>query len=147
MNRAGHKSAVTKRTVYALAALLALSTIGCGESLLGWDGTRPVLGDWNGMHASLSLDVTGGEIEYDCAHGGLNAPLRPDAAGRFTVPGVHVPERGGPIREGEVPDSLSAIYFGTLRGQELTLRAAVGTDTIGPFTLRRNAPVRLLKCL
>lgn len=130
-----------------VAIALLISAGGCGDDLVLWDTGRAVTGDWNGMHVALSLDSQGGAIEFDCAHGGLYEALRPDASGRFSVPGVFVREHGGPIREGEVPDSVAARYTGTLALGELTLRALVAGDTLGPFTLRRDGPGRLLKCL
>ena len=129
--------------------VLALLTpaAGCGDDLVLWDGGRLVTGEWNGMHVSLSLDARGGEVEFDCAHGGLYEALQPDASGRFSVPGVFVREHGGPIRVDEVPDSIPAQYMGRIMLGELTLRALVAGDTIGPFSLRRDGAGRLLKCL
>jgi len=134
--------------VLAIAFAAGLGgALGCGGSVIVWDGTLPLLGVFNGRSIALTLDARGGAVEYDCAHGGLLAPLIPDATGRFEVPGVHVLEHGGPIREGEVPDSLPARFEGVTRGDDLTLRVIVGVDTLGPFTLRRNGEIRLFKCL
>jgi hypothetical protein len=107
----------------------------------------PVLGRWGGAHVALTLTDSGGIIEYDCAHGGLGAPIRVDRAGRFEIAGVHVREHGGPIRVGEVPDSLPARYAGRVSGYRMTLRVLVGADTLGPFDLRRGAEPQLFKCL
>ena len=129
----------------ATVALLAVA--GCPDkSATSLDGTV-ILGTWNGPHASLTVDDRGGTTEYDCAHGGLQAPIRLDADGRFVAAGVHVREHGGPIRLGEVPDSVLAVYSGRLDGAILSLRVTAGPDTLGPFTLRRDAPNQLLKCL
>ena len=130
---------------WTTVALFALA--GCPDSsATSLDGTV-ILGTWNGPHASLTVDDRGGTTEYDCAHGGLQAPIRLDADGRFVAAGVHVREHGGPIRVGEVPDSVPAVYSGRLDGATLTLRVTAGPDTLGPFTLRRDAPIQLLKCL
>jgi hypothetical protein len=104
-------------------------------------------GAWGGPHAGLTLTSSGGAISYDCAHGGLGAPVRPDRTGRFDVPGVHVREHGGPTRLGEVPDSAPARYLGQVSGDRLVLRVLVGADTLGPFALQRDAPPRLFRCL
>jgi hypothetical protein len=106
-----------------------------------------IVGRWGGAHAVLTLTDSGGAIEYDCAHGGLGAPVRPDAAGRFETIGVHVREHGGPVRVGEVPDSLSARYVGRIHEDRMTLRVLVGRDTLGPFELRRDAEPQLFRCL
>lgn len=107
----------------------------------------PLTGRWGGTHVALTLTDSGGSIEYDCAHGGLGAPVRPDDAGRFEIDGVHVREHGGPVRIGEVPDSLPARYAGRVSGDRMTLRVFIGRDTLGPFELRRDAEPRLFKCL
>lgn len=107
----------------------------------------PVTGNWGGVHAGLTLTETGGTINYDCAHGGLNAPVVPDAAGSFAVVGVHVREHGGPIRVGEVPDSLSARYVGQVSRDRMTLRVFAGADTLGPFKLQLGVAPQLVRCL
>ena len=124
-----------------------LSTLGCGGAVVASNDGTVVTGAWNGANLSLTLDERGGATEYDCAHGGLSAPVIVDATGAFRVTGVHVPEHGGPIRLDEIPDSLPAIYVGRWTGDAITMRVLVGVDTLGPFTLRRDAPSRLLKCL
>ena len=111
-------------------------------------GTGVVLvGDWGGPHAALTLEPTGGTIAYDCAHGGLSVPVIPDGDGNFDVRGVHVRERGGPVRMGEIPDSAPARYVGRVDGSRMSLRVAVGADTLGPFQLQRSTPAQLVRCL
>jgi len=83
-----------------------------------------------------------GAIDYDCAHGSLAGPLRTDGEARFVTTGFYVREHGGPIREGEPIDSVPATYLGSVVGDRMTLRAVVGTDTLGPFVLQRDATHR-----
>jgi len=82
-------------------------------------------GDWGGQHVRLTVDDTGGRIEFDCAHGRLGAPLTLDGDGRFDVAGSLVSE-GGPV------PSLAV----TLEG---------GQDA-GTFSLVRGGRARLVKC-
>ncbi len=133
------------RVALSGAAFLALAACD-GRPIVPLDGAL-ITGDWNGAHLSLALDAQGGTSEYDCAHGGLSAPLILSADGTFAVAGVHVREMGGPVREGELPDTLPALYFGRWDGGALTMRVVVEADTLGPFVLREDAPVRLTKCL
>jgi hypothetical protein len=127
--------------------VLAFVVTGCapGSSLPG--EPAPLLGVWSGRSVMLTLTRSAGSVEYDCAHGGLSSALEPDRTGAFNVTGVHVREHGGPIREGEVPDSVPARYEGVVRGEQMTLRVFAGQDTLGPFTLRRNGAPQLVKCL
>ena len=104
-------------------------------------------GPWGGVHVRLELSPAGGTIEYDCAHGTLAGPLRTDDDARFVATGFHVREHGGPIREGEPVDSVPATYLGSVIGDRMTLRVIAGTDTLGPFVLRRSETPQLFKCL
>lgn len=135
----------------ALAFVVSpLLLAGCARSATtdGESGTT-VTGQWGGEHVALQLKPDGGAIEYDCAHGGLSEPVRLEARGEFEAVGVHVREHGGPIREGERPDSVPARYVGRVIGDRMTLRVYAGSrpDTLGPFELRRGGEPRLFKCL
>lgn len=132
------------RHARVMIALLAFAVDGCA-SVAATGG--PVTGSWGGMHASLTLTAADGSITYDCAHGGLRAPLVLDGDGDFDVPGIHVRDTGGPIRIDAVPDSLPARYFGHVAGNRMTLRVAVVADTLGPFDLQLGAAPQLVRCL
>ncbi len=123
------------------------ATSQCTAPSPGVGDGRIITGSWGGTHVGLALTESGGTVEYDCAHGGLSAPMVPGAEGRFEVGGVHVREHGGPSRIGEVPDSVAARYIGRIIRDKMTLRVVVGADTLGPFELQRNSPPRLVKCL
>ena len=133
-------------TMFAGVGIMA-ATLQCTGPSPGLGDGAAVTGSWGGRHAGLVLTESGGRIEYDCAHGGLAAPLRPGGDGRFEVAGVHVREHGGPTRIDEVPDSVPARYIGRLSGKRMTLRVIVNADTLGPFELQRDSPPQLLKCL
>jgi hypothetical protein len=121
----------------------------CGCTAAGGlpSGNAELDGAWGGLHAGLTLTAEGGTTSYDCAHGTLGAPVRPDREGRFEVAGLHVREHGGPVRMGEVPDSEPARYLGRVTGDQMVLRVVVGSDTLGPFTLKRGAAPQLFRCL
>lgn len=131
------------RAAFALVVLFSACAAPTGRVGNG----EPVTGEWGGEHISLSLTADGGVVEYDCAHGGLSEPIRPDARGEFQAAGVHVREHGGPVRLDERPDSIPARYTGTVRGTRMTVQVFTATDSLGPFSLVRNAAPRLLKCL
>jgi hypothetical protein len=143
----GRRERAMRHTTLLLALGLAGAVVGCTSAGPSPSDRVPLTGAWGATHAALTLTDIGGSIEYDCAHGALGAPVRPDAAGRFTVDGVHVREHGGPVRIGEVPDSVPARYLGRVSGDRMTLRVLVGADTLGPFELRRGAEPRLVRCL
>jgi hypothetical protein len=134
------------RLLYVRLGALALAASCSGAVATPSDGA-PLVGEWNGLHASLTLTESGGSIQYDCAHGGLRAPVEPNTNGQFTVAGVHFRDHGGPVRIGEIPDSTPARYVGSVSGDQLTLRVLIGQDTLGPFTLRRGGESQLMRCL
>lgn len=127
-----------------LLVLVALSLASCASvSPAG----VPVTGQWGGQHIGLTLDSTGGRIEYDCAAGTIG-PVIPAAGGVFVAEGTHTPEHGGPVREGEVLPTYRARFTGSVAGDRMTLSGRMETGVeLGPFTLRRGAEAGILRCL
>ena len=106
-------------------------------------------GTWGAPHVEVTFDATGrGVVQYDCAHGTLDAPV-PGPAGAFTATGEHVLEHGGPVREGEAPDAHPARFEGQLSGDRLrlTVRMLDEGTLLGPFDLRRDRAGELFRCL
>lgn len=106
-------------------------------------------GEWGTRGAELNVTPAGAEIEFDCAHGTIDEPLRLDLSGRFDAAGTFSRERGGPVRIDEKPDSHPARYRGRVEGQTMTLTVTL-TETkedIVTLTLTRGQPPRLTKCL
>ena len=99
----------------------------------------------------MSMQVTsaGARLEYDCAEGAIEEPLRADADGRFTATGVHIPGHGGPIREGETRQALRARYEGRIAGEQMSLSVILIESgvVLGPFDLRRGRSGVLVRCL
>lgn len=134
----------------ALIAIAAVLAAACARST-----TTPaapdttVVGQWGGVSVSLVVTPTGGTVVYDCAHGDLTAPLVLDASGDFDVPGTFVRERGGPVRDNEVPDVRPARYAGRIaRGMmSLTVTRTDSAFTVGSFRLERASQGRVVKCL
>jgi hypothetical protein len=137
------KSSVV-RLGLSLIAMPALTACSTGAT---FTPNVPLVGNWGGRSIALKLTSAGGTVEYDCAHGRIDDPLRPDADGLLRASGVHVREHGGPIREGEVEDVRPAIYVGMVDGDRITLRVLVGADTLGPFFATKGASPQLFKCL
>lgn len=128
--------------------LSALLLAGCTGARLPQEATPHVVtGDWGATHVALHLGPDGGTIEYDCASGTLDGPLLADADGAFRVAGTHVRAHGGPARMGEVLPREPAVYQGRVRGDRMTLQVSTGTATLGPYSLAKDAPAQLFRCL
>jgi hypothetical protein len=83
----------------------------------------------------MIVNESGASLEYHCAHGTIDEPISLDENGEFDVIGVHVRERGGPTRLGEIPDEHPARYKGYIKGNVMTLTVTL-TDSgqkVGEF--------------
>lgn len=106
-----------KKPMGELALVVSLAAVGCTTN------PTPViaLGLWGGSHVRMDVTSAGARLEYDCAEGVIEQPLRPDAEGRFTATGIHTPSHGGPIREGEILPPFRARYDGHVEGEQMSL--------------------------
>jgi hypothetical protein len=106
-------------------------------------------GSWGGRHVHLIVSDRNASIEFDCAHGVLDAPLVLSKSGTFEVRGTFVPERPGPRIEGEEQPARAAIYNGRVHDttMDLTVRLADSEHEEGDtFTLVLGQDARLRKC-
>ena len=97
----------------------------------------------------MQVTSAGARLEYDCAEGVIEEPLRPDNDGSFAATGTHTPGHGGPVRLGEILPSFRARYEGHVRGDQMSLLVTL-TETgaqVGSFELRRGSSGVLLRCL
>ena len=104
-------------------------------------------GDWGGEHVALSVAAGGASVEFDCAHGWLDDPLRLDSQQQFRSEGRYVSE-GGPLPPGQEPYERPAVYRGALAGSRLTFTVRLGDpdQALGPFSAELGVPPRLVKC-
>jgi len=134
-----------RKAASALTIVSAFAAVSCSTN------PSPVieLGPWGGSHVSMQVTSTGARLEYDCANGVIDEPLRPDAEGRFTATGIHTPGHGGPIREGEILPAVRAQYDGHVKGEQMNLLVTLTETgmTLGSFELRRGSSGLLMRCL
>jgi hypothetical protein len=132
----------------ALMVLLVLVSASPGH---GRDQTvrRLPSGAWGGRGVGLAIAARGATLEYDCAHGTIDRPIRLDRRGRFQARGTHILEHGGPEREGEALPHRPVRYAGRVAGEtmSLTVTFADTGEGIGSFTLSRGREPLLRKCL
>lgn len=105
-------------------------------------------GNWGGQHIQLSVANGSATIEYDCANGKIDGPLRLNSRGRFDLRGTHVREHGGPVRSDEDTTGAPARYTGWTNGKTMKLTVTlVNTNTvIGTFELTHGNEGRVFKC-
>lgn len=122
-----------------------LLAVGCLEANV----PEVVTGDWGGEHLGMLASTSGATLEYDCATGTINGPIRPDAAGRFSVSGEHYPGHGGPIRVDEEQVKRPARYNGVVRGgmMDLIVTLTDSNEVLGTFTLVYGRSPFVFKCL
>ena len=125
--------------VYCVLLLLALAPAAA-------KGKTVVTGAWGGEHVSLDVSEKGAKLEFDCAHGEITKPIKPDAHGRFNVPGTFAMEHGGPVMRDEKPDSAPARYAGQVKGDTMTLTITRGKEKLGTYALKHGEAPKLMKC-
>ena len=137
MNRAASASASTAAARMPPRALAPRPAEGPG-----------LVGTWGGDHVNLTIGMSGGVLEYDCAHGTIDAAFATDSEGRFDLVGTHVPEHPGPI-EDKPPIVHPARYSGSTDGTTLTLTVTLSDtgEVLGPYRLTRSTAARIVKCL
>ena len=115
------------------------------------ENTQPAPTDetiWGGPHVRLVVTSAGAEVEFDCAHGEIKAPLKENAQGRFDLPGTFVRERGGPVRSDETESVEAVRYSGRIEGDKMTLTITLANNNqkLDDFSLTRGSQGRLWKC-
>jgi len=105
-------------------------------------------GVWGGDRVGVTVTDRGAQVEFDCARGELPGPLKVDAAGRASVDGVFVQERGGPVRVGQDPPRQPAKYDIHLSADAMTLTVTLdgSAAALGTFSLKHGTAPRLKKC-
>jgi hypothetical protein len=103
---------------------------------------------WGGDHIEMQVADAGARLEFDCAHGTIDEPLRADAKGAFKLKGTFTPERSGPTPDGGAAPIAKAIYSGTIKDGTMTLRIVVdGQDPAGrTYELERDRSGNVRKC-
>lgn len=136
------------RHVALVSGILAAALCsGCSSTSTSLVPGSTVVGHWGGLHADLALTAGGGTIQLDCAHGAIGSTVVTNGTSDFDAAGIFVREHGGPVRAGEVPDSLMARYVGHVTGDHLRLAIRVGVDTLGPYELQLGGAPQLFRCL
>jgi len=130
-------------TLLCAVALSGSSAMGCQE---GGSGGSPQI--WGGRDVSLEMSAEGATLEFDCAHGAITQPIKPNAKGEFSVPGAYTPEHGGPVKKSNLPRDLPAVYKGIIDGDTMHLEVVLtdGAQAPPPLSLTRGKPGRLVKC-
>jgi hypothetical protein len=136
-------NAGTMLRVSGIRVLVVFFLISCAS---GVDMQRIPTGVWGGEHINIEVAEKSASIEYDCAHGLIEGPLVMDANGRFNLRGTHTPERGGPIRADEKPQSHPASFVGSISGSKMTLTLKLEGFDDETFTLEKGKQGELFKC-
>jgi hypothetical protein len=109
---------------------------------------RLLSGRWGGPGVGLQVSTEGARVDFDCAHGTISPPLRIDETGRFRLPGLFVPERPGPARQGRAEDGVPALYTGSTDGKTMSLTVSEQDSdrTFGTYSLTLDTTPRLRRC-
>jgi hypothetical protein len=130
----------------ALSAML-LAACAFGDRVVASRPEKVPIGQWGGEHVRLDVAEEGARIEFDCAHGSIDAPLDLDADGRFRVKGTFVREQGGPVHKDEAEDREPAVFSGQTDGRTMDLKVTLeGGAGFSSFRLAFRQRGKLVKC-
>ncbi len=108
-------------------------------------------GDFGGPHVALHVQDGSGTIQFDCAHAKFSDMTTSDANHARAL-GAFFREHGGPVRVGEVLPPDQAVFLFERRGG--VVRLLITTEVkdaadivIGTFTVKKNQPPQLFRCL
>jgi hypothetical protein len=128
----------TQVLVSGLLLAVAARRVSASEGTLG----KSV---WGGDSAILEVVEGGANLEFDCARGRIEGPIRIDGHGDFDAPGTFTPEGPGPTRDDD--SSASKVrYQGHVKGETLQLTVRTDKEQIGSHTLTRDRQPILRKC-
>jgi len=104
-------------------------------------------GTWGGQHIKIEIANGSATIEYDCATGTIDGPLKLDSQGKFSLTGTHVRE-GGPTRIDGPGKGQPARFTGWTDGKKmnLTVTLADSKEALGTFELVHGNQGRIRKC-
>lgn len=104
-------------------------------------------GTWGGQDMIVNVEPGGVTIQYPCADGRIEQVPRMDAQGNFTANGVHIPQRGGPIRV-DAKSGQRARYEGKISGNTMMLKVTLteSKEVLGDFTLEYGKTPRMTRC-
>ena len=130
-----------------LGVLLAVSCATASGSPQGRDREAPP-NTWGGMHVSMDTTDQGATLDFDCAHGAVLEPIKPNAEGEFSAKGTYTPMRGGPVKKNSPPRDLPAVYKGKINGDTMQLEILLDNKELQPepFTLTRGRTGRVMHC-
>jgi hypothetical protein len=97
----------------------------------------------------MEITPLGSTVDFDCARGNIDVPIRLNRQGDFDVAGFYIQEHGGPWPLGVPPDIHPARYNGHVQGPKMLVTVTLTDtgETAGSFTLTRDRPAQVFKCL
>src|SRR2546423_1091818 len=131
-----------------ILSLIVLLTVVAATSALAKRPRTIADGTWGGQHIQIVVAKGTATIEYDCATGKIDGPLKLDRRGHFDLKGTHSVERGGPVRSDESAQGEPAQFSGWTDGRKMTLTVTLTHSQmkIGTFELSRGSGGRIFKC-
>jgi hypothetical protein len=151
LEQAPSLSAENGGPVWSVNACATFGVDATGDETGGSAGSSTAVapGLWGGEHIRLDVVKTGAKIEFDCAFGTIDEPLRAGDDGSFEARGTYVFESGGATRKGDPrPRGRPAVYRGRIDGDEMRLTVTLSDSghEIGTFTLHLGRAPHLDKC-
>jgi hypothetical protein len=127
-----------------LALLAGLATLGAGEAAL--------TGTWGSEDSALVVGPAGGRLQFRCTLVSFG-PVRPDAAGHFTVPAttatvsMRPPDESADETVAQSAETRPASLAGTVNGDGLNLTLTASGEAPQTLSLLPGQHARPQRCL
>ncbi len=112
--------------------------------------SKPVAnGTWGGDQIGMNVTDNGASLDFGCASGSIDEPLRADVIGNFSVQGTLTQRMGVMPADPELlPKPQSVTYNGQIRGNAMDLHITLNEDGshLGDFTLRLGQEPTIFYC-
>lgn len=105
-------------------------------------------GSWGGTGVGLLVEETIVTMEFDCAVGEIDRPLKTDSKGNFVIDGSYRRLSPGALRPNLAPKAQAARYEGRISGKTMKFKitATESKELIGEFTVERGKEPHIRKC-
>jgi len=133
------------RCAKVLVVLMVVSPFSIGVASA--DASSPIVGNWGGGRVNAVFSPEGVRLEYDCALGLIDTPVRFNSQGRFTAHGTYESYRLVPDVENGASRKRAAKYDGRLIGTAIELHMRVdGEKATHSYILEKDRKSKLIRC-
>lgn len=115
----------------------------------GYGNKSVKTGGWGGEQIGMTVNKNGASLEFGCASGSIDQPIRTNAKGNFSVDGTLTRRMGVMPADPELlPKPQDVTYSGNVKGNTMTLEITSKADgsSLGSYTLTYGQTPHIFYC-